>query len=66
MKQLGVCYNCNNVVGMQFKVRPLVFKKVTIPEIKVGVCGICDSTISIPHESVPVIKKALEAGGEVA
>lgn len=60
--QKDACYKCKSFQAVTFKLRDTPFSDGSgiVKNILVGVCNQCDSTIVIPHQSTPAIKRQLE------
>lgn len=59
----AVCYFCQDLKPIHFEVRDVALRSGEgfVPQIRVGVCDVCDKVISIPQEAVPQVKAAIEA-----
>ena len=56
----AICPTCKGWQGTTFTYRPFLLEKskVEVPDVLVGVCSACDTTLTVPHQSVPKIKAA--------
>ena len=59
-KSKAVCYKCKRIADTTFKYSEYkVSSKITIPKVLLGFCDECGDCVSIPHDSVSVIKHYL-------
>lgn len=56
----ALCRHCGAMRETEYQYRPLLLEKtkVTVPNVLVGVCLQCDSTVSVPAQSMPRLKEA--------
>lgn len=56
----ALCATCKGWRATTFQYRPFLLEKskVVVPDVLVGVCGACDETIDLPHQSMPKLKEA--------
>lgn len=60
-KSKGACSKCKELVDTTLVIKDylLVESNINVPDLLQGVCDECGTTVSIPHQSMPQIKKAL-------
>ena len=58
----AICEHCKDLVDVTYQLRDVPFSdhSGTAKDILAGVCVHCESVVSIPHQSVPAIKRELE------
>ena len=58
----ALCEKCDGWRETEFRYRPFRLAKagVTVPDVLVGVCVVCDTTATIPQQSAPKLKAALQ------
>ena len=56
----AICHECKAMRDIEYEYRsvPLEKTKVTVPNVLVGVCMTCQTTVSVPAQSLPRIKEA--------
>lgn len=56
-KSKAICDTCGEVVDTTLRKRNYYVPEsdITVPDLLVGVCDICDGIVSIPHSSVHTI-----------
>lgn len=61
-KGKSACDTCQTFVTTTYQLRDVPFsdKSGVVKNILVGVCDVCGSIVSMPHQSTPAIKKQLE------
>lgn len=61
-KSKALC-SCCGLVNTTFQNRDFALEesKKVVPNILVGVCDKCNQTVSIPHQSTPIIQKVLNS-----
>lgn len=61
-KSKALCPECG-LVNTTFQYRDLTLEqsKKTVPNILVGVCDSCDSTVSTPAQSTPMIHQVINS-----
>ncbi len=67
-KSKAFCKTCADSVGTTFMERDVPFSedaKTVAKDILVGVCDVCDTTVSIPAQSMPAISKERKDRGGV-
>ncbi len=54
------CPNCRKVVQSRFELRNIRMprSRLSVPNVLVDVCNLCDSIISIPSQSIPQLREA--------
>lgn len=58
----AICERCGDLVEGTYQYRSVPLHKtgVTVPNVLVGVCDVCEEIISIPSQSTPRLKEARE------
>jgi len=58
----AICPHCRQRAVTSFEIRdvPVVDRRVTVPDVLVAVCSICGEIATIPPQSIPLLKEALE------
>lgn len=61
--QKAICEHCRSLQNATFKLRDVPFSDGSglVKNVLVGVCDKCDHVSILPHQSMPVVKKQLEA-----
>lgn len=61
-KSKALC-SCCGLVSTTFENRGFLLEesKKVVPNILVGVCDNCNQTVSIPHQSTPMIQKVMNS-----
>lgn len=61
-KATGLCESCKTRVPMTYQYGSVYLEKskVDVSNVLVGVCDVCDETVSIPAQSFPRLKEARE------
>lgn len=61
-KSKAICNVCEKLVSTTFKLRDVKTSdtKKVIKDILVGVCDECETTVAIPAQSTPEVKKQLK------
>jgi predicted XRE-type DNA-binding protein len=64
-KSKAICEHCKKIVATTFKVRNALIKdghdkSFKVPQILVGVCDLCDLTVSIPQQSSAAIGEVIK------
>lgn len=61
--QKAICENCRSLENATFKLRDVPFSDGSglVKNVLVGVCDKCNEVSILPHQSMPVVKKQLEA-----
>ncbi len=59
----AACNHCKAFEDVTFKLRDTPFSDGSgiVKNVLVGVCNRCDSVAVLPHQSVPAVKRQLEA-----
>lgn len=54
------CPNCRQVVQSRFELRNVRMprSRLSVPNVLVDVCNLCDSVIGIPSQSIPQLREA--------
>ena len=61
-KGQAICEDCKAIVETTYLLRNVPFSDQSgvVKNVLVGVCDQCDSVISLPHQSTPLVKKQLD------
>jgi len=62
-KSKGPCEKCRKLVTETFRLAPLKYNGLIIPDILQGFCDECGEPVSIPHQSSYKIKEFRERVG---
>lgn len=56
----AICHKCRKLRATRYEYRTIFLKKskIDVPDVLVGVCQTCDTTVMLPHQSTPRIKDA--------
>jgi len=60
-KSRAVCDTCKKIVSTTFRHAPYNYEELIIPDILQGFCDVCDSPVSIPHQSSPKIHEFIKS-----
>jgi hypothetical protein len=56
----AICHKCRKLRPTRFEYRTVRLEKskIDVPDVLVGVCQTCDTTVTLPHQSTPRLKEA--------
>lgn len=47
-----LCYECKKIVTTTFRIKPVKFNKIWVPNVLQSFCSECFKVVSIPHSSI--------------
>ena len=65
----GICERCEKLVATRFESRTLVLESpstVSVPDVLVASCVVCGEIVSIPYQSVPMLREARRSAAVAA